>query len=87
MACFSVESIITLLIWLVVICAVIAILRLLIGWIVPKLGIVGEAVGIIMQVLWIILWAVVIIAVLLIVGDLLSCLIGMAPRIGMHPGR
>lgn len=77
MSCFSISWIENVLIWLVVIGAIVAIVRLLLPHIVGPLGAIGSVV---MQALYIIIWAIVIIAIIVIVFDLLACAIGM-PRL------
>lgn len=71
--CFSLLWLKDLLIWLVVIAAVIAIIRLFIPWVTTQLGL-----PIVGQVLNIVLWAVVVIVVIMIVFALLQCLLGGA---------
>jgi hypothetical protein len=77
MGCFSLGWLEQLLIWLVVIAAVMAIVRLLIPALVGPLGPFGSVV---VQALNIVIWAVVAIAVIMLVFDLLSCVIGI-PRL------
>ena len=69
--CFSLPWLEQLLVWLVIVCAIIAILRLLLPWVAAQLGI-----PIIAQVINIILWAVVVIFVIYFCFALLSCLGG-----------
>lgn len=71
--CFSLLWLKDLLIWLVVVAAVIAIIRLLVPWITSLTG--WPVLG---QVLNIVLWAVVAIVVIMIVFALLQCLLGGA---------
>ena len=81
MGCFSLAWIEQLLVWLVIVCAIIAILRLLLPWVAAQLGI-----PIIAQVINIILWAVVVCFVIYFCFALLECLggsgIGLFPRHG-----
>ncbi len=79
--CFNIEWVEQLLIWGVVVVAVVAIIRILIALVLPQLGWAGN---VIMQVLNIVMWAVVAIFVIYICFDLISCLIGAAPRLGLH---
>jgi hypothetical protein len=72
--CFSFMWVIQLLIWLVVICAVIALLRLAVGAALPKLGVDAEIISVALAALRIFIWAIVIIALLIFIGDLISCL-------------
>jgi hypothetical protein len=61
------------LIWLVVIGAVIAVIKLLLPYVLAQFGAGGTLV---MQVLNIIIWAVILIAIIIFAFDLLSCLGG-----------
>ena len=67
--CFSLEWIEQLLVWLVIVCAIIAILRLLLPWVAGQLGI-----PIIAQAIQIVLWAVIAIIVIYFCFALISCL-------------
>jgi hypothetical protein len=71
--CFSVTAILLLLVWIVVICAVVAILRLLLPYVLSWLGVSGDLV---MRVINILIAAIVIIAIIYLVIDVLSCLGG-----------
>jgi hypothetical protein len=82
--CFPIAAIIAVLIWCVVICAVVMILRLLLSFALPRMGVGAEIVSLLVQVLMIILWAVVIIAVITVIGDAITCLIGLAPPLSLH---
>jgi hypothetical protein len=73
MGCFSLGWLEQLLIWLVVVCAVIAVIRLLLPLALAPLPIVA-------QVLQIVMWAVIAIAVIILLFELLSCLVGF-PRL------
>ncbi len=76
MPCFSLGYIEQLLIWLVIVAAIVAIIRLFIPWISSILWpIVGQA-------LEIVLWAFLAIIVIYIIFGLLSCLMGMGG--GLH---
>jgi hypothetical protein len=77
MTCFTLGWLEQLLIWLVVIGAAIALVKLLIPLVVGPLGVAGAT---IVNALNIIIWAVVAIAVIVLVFDLLSCLVGV-PRV------
>lgn len=77
MACFSLAWLEQLLIWLIVIAAVVALVRLLLPLIVGPLGVAGSTVT---QALNIIIWAIVAVAVIVLIFDLLTCLVG-APRL------
>ena len=69
--CFTLGWLEQLLVWLVIVCAVIMVLRLVVPWVAAQLGI-----PIITQVLNIILWAVVVIFVIYFCFAMLSCLAG-----------
>jgi hypothetical protein len=71
MSCFSLAWIEQLLVWLIIVCAVVAILRLIIPWVAGFLG-----VPVITQVLEIVLWAFIAILAVWIVFALLGCLTG-----------
>lgn len=77
MGCLSLGWLENLLIWLVVIGAVIALVRLILPL---ALGPLGGFAATVSQALYIIIWAIVAIAVIILVFDLLSCLIGI-PRL------
>lgn len=74
MGCFSFQWLEQVLVWLVIIGAIVAILRLLIPWIVSMTG-----VPIIGQALEIILWAIIAIYVIYFIFALLGCLGGGLP--------
>ena len=69
--CFSIGWLEQLLVWLIIVCAVVAVLRLIVPWVAAQLG-----VPVIAQVLNIILWAVVCIFVIYFCFALLECLGG-----------
>lgn len=79
--CFSLNWLEQLLIWLVVVCAIVALLRLVVGFILPRIGLAGEFVSIIVRVIQIVIWAVVLIAVIIFVFDLIYCLVPRLPRL------
>lgn len=76
MTCFNLLWLEALLIWLIVIGAVFAIIRVVVPLIVGPLGVFASTV---VQILNIVLWVVVAIAVVYLVFDLLGCVIGF-PR-------
>jgi branched-subunit amino acid transport protein AzlD len=80
--CFSLGWIESLLIWLVVVCAVVAVIKLLLPYAFAQLGNPG---ALVVQVLNIVMWAVVLIFVIYIAFDLLACLVGF-PRM-LAPAR
>ncbi len=76
--CFSITAILLLLVWIVVICAVVAILRLLLPYVLGWLGVGGDLV---LRVINILIAAIVIIAIIYLVIDVLSCLGSGVPRL------
>jgi hypothetical protein len=78
MACFSIVWIQQLIIWIIVIAAIVAIIRIVVPWLTGIAG--GSLPGPVWAILNIVLWAVVAIAVVIIVFDLIAC-IASAPRI------
>lgn len=78
MACFSLGFVEQLLIWLVVVGAVIALIKLVLPLV---LGGLGVAANVVVQALTIIMWAVVAIFIIVFVFELAACLLGLAPRI------
>ena len=79
--CFSLQWVESVLIWLVVICAVVALLRLLVGFVLPRLAIGGEIVVVVVRAVTIVIWAIVVIAVIVFVFDLIACLAPSMPRL------
>lgn len=76
--CFSLAWFVSLLVWIVVICGVVAIFRLVLPVVLGWLGMAGTLV---MQVLNIILAVVVIVTLIWFLFDLLTCAGGMGMRI------
>jgi len=77
MTCFSLLWLEQLLIWLVVIAAVVALVKLIVPHIVGPLGAAGSMA---VSALNIVIWAIVAVAVIILVFDLLSCITGI-PRL------
>lgn len=75
--CFSVYWFVTLLVWIVVICGVVAIFRIVLPIVLAWLGVAG---GVVMQVLNIILAMIVIITLIWFCYDLLTCFGGVGFR-------
>lgn len=67
-----------LLIWLVVIGAIVAVVKLLLPYVLAQFGTAGTLV---VQILNIIMWAVVLIAIIYIAFELISCLLGGVPSL------
>jgi hypothetical protein len=74
--CFSLAWLQSLLIWIVIVGAVVAILQLFLPWVVSQAGFLGDAMNIILQIIKIVVWAIVAIFVIYVAFDLISCLIG-----------
>ena len=75
MGCFSLEWIEQLLIWLVVIIAIVAIIRLVLPYLLSLFGPQPAGGGIVFRIISIVLWAVVAIFCIYIAFDLIACLI------------
>ena len=73
MGCFSLAWIEQILVWLVIVCAIVGILRLLLPIILNQLGVGG---GVIMSAINIVIWAVVAVAVIWFCFALIGCLGG-----------
>lgn len=71
--CFSLAWLMNVMIWLVVVGAVVAVVRLLLPLVLAQFGAGG---ALVMQILNIIMWAVILIAIIIFAFDLLSCLGG-----------
>jgi hypothetical protein len=74
MPCFTLGFLEQLIVWLIVVGAIIACIKLLVPWVttVTNMPVVG-------QVIMIILWAIVAIMVVYIIFGLLGCLVGAGP--------
>lgn len=72
--CFSLGWLEQLLVWIVIVCAVVGILKLLLPFVLTQLGVGG---GIIVAAINIVIWAVIAIFVIYICFDLISCLGGL----------
>ena len=84
--CFSMAWWENLLIWLVIVLAIIAILKLLVPLVLSQLGWGG---GTIMQIINIVVWAAIVIFVIIFAFAMISCLMSMGGgSSGLHlPGR
>ena len=82
--CFGLEWFEDVLIWIIVVCAVVALLKLLVSFVLPKLGMSGELLAFLVQAFRIVIWAIVCIAVVIFIFDLIACLLpwGGFPRLG-----
>lgn len=72
--CFSLAWLQSLLIWIVIVCAIFAILKLVVPFILSKIGVDG---GIILQIVNILVWAFVAIVVIYFAFAAISCLMSM----------
>jgi hypothetical protein len=79
MPCFTLGFLEQLIVWLIVVGAIVACIKLLVPWV---SGIVNPIVG---QIIMIILWAIVAIMVVYLIFGLLGCLAGSGPP--FHPFR
>lgn len=80
--CFSMDWIMQLLIWAVIVIAIVAILKLLIPYILSMLGSGG---ALIMSVINILLWAVVAIFIIYLCFAIISCLMSMGGGMPLIP--
>lgn len=80
--CFSMQWIMQLLIWAVIVIAIICILKLLIPYILSALGGGG---GIIMAIINILLWAIIAIFVIYFAFAVISCLMSMGGGMPLMP--
>ena len=71
--CFDLTWFENLLIWLVIVSAIVAIFKLLLPLVFSRMGMAGE---IILRIINIIVWAVVTIFIIIVAFDLISCLAG-----------
>jgi hypothetical protein len=80
--CFTAGSLLAILIWIVIICAIFAIIRIVVPLVAAQLGGPG---GVLVQIINIVLWAALVIIVLYFAFEMISCLLGMTggfPHIG-----
>jgi hypothetical protein len=74
--CFSLAWFEAFLVWVVVICVVIALLRLLLRFVVPKLGVGAEIINFVTAAITIVIWGIIIIAAIYFIFGLISCFAG-----------
>jgi len=80
--CFGLAWFEQVLIWIVIVCAVIALLKLLVSFLLPKLGLTGEIVSFIAAAIRIVIWAIVCIFAIYLIFELIACLLGSGlPRL------
>jgi hypothetical protein len=82
--CFSLAWLEQLLIWIVIIVAIFSLLKLVVPWILSKLGAEG---GIVMQAISIVLWAFIAICIIYFIFMLISCLLSMGGGLPGFPHR
>ena len=80
--CFSLEWIEQLLIYIVIVVAIVAILKILIPWVFSQLG-VGT--GNLMKIINIFIWAIVVIFVIYVAFALIACLLNSGGGLGLFP--
>ena len=85
--CFSLQWLEAFLVWLIIVIACVALLKLLINFVVPKLGLGAEIVSVVVRALTIVLWAVVCIYLVYFIFSLLGCLVGGGIGLPHLPGR
>ena len=78
--CFSLDWIAKLLIFAIIIIAVFAILKLIVPFVLSKLGVgmASEIVGLFIQIFTIAIWAVVLIFCVIVAFDIIACLLSYA---------
>jgi hypothetical protein len=79
--CLSLEWLRDLLIWIIVVSTVVALVRLLIAFVLPHLGLNAEVVSFVARALYIIMWMVICIAAVVSIFGLISCFAPSVPRL------
>ncbi len=82
MSCFSLGWFEQLLIWIVIVCAVVAILKIFIPWL---FSLMGADTGPLLPILSIVMWAIIAIFAIYIVFALISCLLGAGGHLSLLP--
>lgn len=88
--CFSLAWLEQVAIAVVVICVIAALLRLLLGAILPRLApypLVATILGFIIQVLWIVFWGVICIFAIIFIFDLIACMLSYVNMPSLMPHR
>lgn len=80
--CFSLEWFKDLLIWIIAVCFVVAVLRVLVAFILPKMDVGAEVLVVVVKVLTLAMWAVICIALVVFAIDLIACILPSMPRLG-----
>ncbi len=75
--CFSMDWLAHIIIMAIIIIGVIALLRLLVAFLAPRIGMSGEVINFIAQALWICLWVAIGIFAVIFIFGLISCLLSM----------
>jgi hypothetical protein len=75
--CFGLDWLEHLFILIIIVCVILALLKLLISFIAPRAGMGGEVLAFVVQAATIIIWGVVCIAAVVFVFELFACLIPM----------
>jgi uncharacterized membrane protein len=75
MECITLDWLKNLLIWIVVLCALVAVVRLLLPLVLGLFGAQPDG-GVILRIINIAMWAIVLIAVIIFLFDLFGCFIG-----------
>ena len=79
--CLSLGWLENLLIWLIVIVAVVAILKIVVPLVLSQIGVAGTT---ILQIINIVVWAIVLIAIVIFAFEMIGCLLSLHPlsRVG-----
>lgn len=84
--CFSLQWFEQLLVWIIIIGAVIAILKIVVPWAIAQAGIaIGEGLNVVLSVLRIVIWAIIAIFVVYICFALISCLLSYGGGMPLFP--
>ena len=85
--CFGLSWFEQILIWIVIVFAVVALLRLLVSFLLPRLGLGAEIVNFIIAAVRIIIWAIICIFAIFFIFELISCLLSMSGGLSLPRGR
>lgn len=84
--CFSMAWFQQLFVFVVIVCAIVAILKIIVPYVLKKAGAeIGEGMGILIQIGRVVLWAIVAIVVIYIAFALISCLLGWSGGMPLFP--
>jgi hypothetical protein len=72
--CFGVAWLEAFIVWLSVICAVVALLRLLVSFVLPRIGLAADILAFVVRAITIVIWAIICIALVYFIFDLIMCL-------------